>query len=184
MTTGVGGMLTTNDDELALRARSVRFHGEDRVRGIQDRLGADWLMTEFQAALGLAQLQNLNEIVDKRMRIAQRYDAAFADIANIRTFALHRGARSGYYKYPVQIGPSFDKDEIAAALRKKGVAVGSAYWPPIHLQPVYRERFGYKEGDFPAAEYILQKVITLPMYPDLTEEAISDVIEAVRAEIQ
>src|SRR5262249_4666097 len=90
--TGVGGMLTTNDEGLAARARSVRFHGEDHTRGIQNRLGADWLMTEFQAALGLVQLRRLDEAVARRMNIARRYDEVLNDLADVRTFPLAYGA--------------------------------------------------------------------------------------------
>ncbi len=176
--TGVGGMLTTDNDGLAARARSVRFHGEDKMRGTQDRLGNDWLMTEFQAALGLVQVRRLEASVEKRMEIARQYDNAFSGVPHVKLFPLHSGARSGYYKYPLLLEAPLDKQKIKKALEEKGIQTGNAYWPPIHLQPVYRERYQYKEGDFPVAERILSNVITLPLFPAMSDAEIALVIDA------
>lgn len=185
MATGVGGMLTTNDEGLAARAKSLRFHGEDTTRGIQDRLGRDWLMTEFQAAMGVFQLRRLPEAVGKRMAIAKQYDAAFSSISGISIFPLEKGAISGYYKYPVRIFPPFKKEEIKSYLEKEeGIKVGNAYWPPCHLQPVYKKLFGYKEGDFPVAEKVLSETISLPLYPDMTDEEVERVIFAVQISLK
>lgn len=185
MATGVGGMLTTNDEGLAARARSLRFHGEDTTRGIQDRLGRDWLMTEFQAAMGVFQLARLSEAVAKRMAIAERYDAAFAGFSGASTFPLKKGAISGYYKYPVRILAPFKKEEIKSYLEKEeGIKIGNAYWPPCHLQPAYKKLFGYKEGDFPVAEKVLSETISLPLYPDMAKDEIARVIESVTRALQ
>lgn len=184
MATGVGGMLTTNDEGLAARARSLRFHGEDTTRGIQDRLGRDWLMTEFQAAMGVFQLARLPEAVEKRMAIAKEYDAAFTGISGISIFPLPNSAISGYYKYPVRILEPFKKEEIKLYLEKEeGIKVGNAYWPPCHLQPAYKNLFGYKEGDFPVAEKVLSETISLPLYPDMTDEEVGRVIQALHSAV-
>jgi perosamine synthetase len=144
-------------------------------------MGHDWLMTEFQAALGLAQLRRLPHAIEKRMEIARRYDEAFADLPHVRIFPLPMGATSGYYKYPVRIEAPLKKSSIKATLESQGISVGNSYWPPIHLQPVYRQRFGYKEGDFPIAEKILNCVLTLPLHPGMTESEITRVIEGFQA---
>jgi perosamine synthetase len=182
--TGAGGMLTTNNDDLAYRARSVRFHGEDEVRGIQNRIGNDWIMTELQAALGLAQLRRLPEIIEKRMSIARRYDEAFGNTSGVKIFPLQTGAVSGYYKYPLRILPPIAKNDLKTSLEKKGLKIGSSYWPPIHLQPVYREKFGFKEGDFPVAEKLLQETISLPLFPSMTGDEIKYVIDSVLRSLQ
>jgi len=182
--TGVGGMLTTDDEKLAARVRSVRFHGEDHSRGIQDRLGHDWLMTEFQAALGLIQLRRLPEMVEKRMHIARIYDKAFLGMKEIKTFPLPKGAMSGYYKYPVLLSKDLKKEDIKRTLESEGIRIGNAYWPPIHLQPVYRQLFGYGEGDFPVAEEILNRVISLPVYPGMTLTEVERVIRCFLAALQ
>lgn len=185
MTTGVGGMLVTNDEGLAVRARSLRFHGEDKTRGIQDRLGRDWLMTEFQAAMGVFQLARLPEAVEKRMAIARAYDAAFAGTSGISIFPLKKDAVSGYYKYPLRILPPLAKEKIKNYLEKEtGIKVGSAYWPPCHLQPAYMNLFGYKEGDFPVAEKVLGETISLPLYPDMTKDEIARVIESLKRALE
>lgn len=179
ITTGIGGMVTTNDEELAHRVRSIRFHGEDTTRGIQNRLGRDMLITEFQAALGLSQVRRLPFIVKKRMELARKYDAALRSIKGIKLFPLREGAVSGYYKYPIRILPPFRKGDFVGEMEKQGIKTGTAYWPPIHLQPVYREIYGYKEGDYPMAEEVLRSTVSLPLYPDMQKDDIERVIDGV-----
>ena len=182
--TGAGGVVTTNDQALAERTRSLRFHGEDKTRGIQDRIGYDWLMTEFQAALGLVQLRRLPEMIEKRMAIAKRYDEAFEHLSpEVRIFPLPVGAKSGYYKYPVRLRSALIRDKVKAALEEVDIAIGGSYWPPIHLQPAYRERFGYKEGDFPNTERLLRETISLPLFPSMTEAEILTVVESLSSAV-
>jgi len=181
MTTGgVGGVITTNNDELARIARSLRFHGEDKTRGIQDRLGNDWMMTEPQALIGYVQTKRLAEIVKKRMAVAQRYDEAFQKLHHIKPFLLSSGMTCGYYKYPLLIDSVEKHGQMKKKLEENGVATGGSYWPPCHLQPVYRKEFGYKEGDFPIAEDMLSRVITLPIYAGMTDEEVAYIIDAIK----
>ena len=181
MTTGgVGGIITTNNEELDRFARSLRFHGEDKTRGIQDRLGNDWMLSEPQALIGLVQTRRLPEIVQKRMAIARTYDAAFDHHNFLKPFPLPNGATCGYYKYPLLVDTAARRKELGDYLEKAGVATGSSYWPTVHLQPVYKKEFGYKEGDFPVAEDILSRVITLPMYVGMTDGEVVYVIDAIK----
>jgi dTDP-4-amino-4,6-dideoxygalactose transaminase len=173
-------MLTTDDDGLSARARSVRFHGEDRTRGIQDRIGSDWLMTEFQAALGLVQVRRLENSVARRMEIASRYDDAFKNMEQISIFPLPENSTSGYYKYPVLLRQGISYADVKQGLDASGISAGTAYWPSIHLQPVYRRLFGFKEGDYPVAENILPRVITLPLYPAMDDDEVELVIRSFR----
>jgi dTDP-4-amino-4,6-dideoxygalactose transaminase len=178
---GEGGIVLTNDEKLAHRVQSLRFHGEDSKRGIQDRIGYSWRMTEMQAIVGLKQVQRLDEIVAKRMDIGRRYDAAFSPLGSVRPVRVAEGSRCAYYKYPLVLNPPLRRPEVAQRLdQEHGVRSGTSYWPPCHLQPAYRQAFGYKEGDFPVAEEVLDRTISLPMYCDMTDEEVQRVIDGVR----
>jgi len=177
---GLGGMLMTNNEKLTYHARSVRFHGEDEKRGIQDRIGASWSLSELQAIVGLTQTKRLSEIVRKRMAIARAYDKAFNKILNVKTFLLPKKTIHSHYKYLLLLESPRKKKQVALELKKRGIATGSLYWPPCHLQPVYKKLFGYKKGDFPVAEDILSRTIALPMYTVMTREEITYVIKGVQ----
>jgi dTDP-4-amino-4,6-dideoxygalactose transaminase len=179
---GEGGMVTTNDAELAARVKSLRFHGEDTTRGIQDRIGHSWRMTEIQAAVGRAQLRRLDEIVARRMEIAATYDRAFAGLGRVRVLRVAEGDRCAYYKYPLRLAPPLARRAVQERLLGEfGVRTGTSYYPPCHLQPAYRNGFGYRPGDYPVAERVLDETLALPMHCDLTEEEVRRVIHAVGA---
>lgn len=177
---GLGGMLTTSNKKLADYAQSVRFHGEDKVRGLQNRLGNNRSLSEPQAIVGLTQTKRLSEIVKKRMTIARIYSSAFAKTPNVKTFPLFSKTIHSYYKYLLLLNTPREKERVKIALKKKGIATGSLYWPPCHLQPVYQKRFGYKKGDFPVAEDILSRAIALPMYAGMATSERDYVISEVK----
>ena len=177
---GEGGMVTTNDEALAQRIVSLRFHGEDHTRGIQDRIGWSWRMTEIQAIAGLSQVRRLDEIVDLRMRVAARYDEAFGRLERVRPLPLPAGDRNASYKYPLWLAPPLERNQVKQRLDQEfRVKSGTAYWPPCHLQPAYREAFGHREGDYPNAEASLAQTIALPIHCNLTDEEIERVITAI-----
>ena len=190
MTTGgVGGVITTNDKKLAAFAHSLRFHGEDKTRGLQDRLGNNWSLTEFQAALGLSQTRRLREIVKKRMAVASAYDKAFSKLPGVKVFKVGpllasrsdlRGFLNSYYKYPLLLKSAKERTRMATLLKKKGIGTGGIYWPPCHLQPIYKKLFKFKKGDFPVAEDILSRTIALPMYTGMKREEIGHVVQEVK----
>jgi dTDP-4-amino-4,6-dideoxygalactose transaminase len=177
---GEGGIVTTDDEGLAHRVESLRFHGEDHTRGVQDRIGYSWRMTEMQAIVGLTQVHRLDEIIAKRMDVGRRYDAAFSAMEHARPVRLAEGVHCAYYKYPLILRAPLDRETVKKRLEEEhGVRTGTSYWPPCHLQPAYRKAFGYKEGDFPVAEAVLDRTISLPMYCDLTDEEVERVITGV-----
>jgi dTDP-4-amino-4,6-dideoxygalactose transaminase len=177
---GEGGIVTTDDEALAQRITSLRFHGEDTTRGIQDRIGYSWRMTEMQAIVGHAQVRRLDEIVARRMQIAAAYDRAFASMPRVRTVRVPEGDRNAYYKYPLRLLPPLDRRAVQERLdREFGVRTGTSYWPPCHLQPAYRAAFGHREGEYPVAEAVLAQTIALPMHCDLTDDEVRRVIGAV-----
>ncbi len=177
---GEGGMVTTDDEALAHRITSLRFHGEDHTRGVQDRIGYSWRMTEMQAIVGSTQVRRLDEIVERRMRVAATYDRAFAAMPRVRTLRTAEGDRNAYYKYPLRLLPPLERRAVQQRLDAEfDVRTGTSYWPPCHLQPAYRAAFGYREGDYPVAEATLAQTLALPMHCDLTDDEIRRVIHAV-----
>jgi len=177
---GEGGMVTTDDEKLAHRIVSLRFHGEDHTRGIQDRIGYSWRMTELQAIVGTTQVRRLDEIVGRRMHIAAAYDRAFAALPRVKPLRTAEGDRIAYYKYPLRLVAPLERRVVQQRLDKEfDVQTGTSYWPPCHLQPAYRQAFGYREGDYPVAEKALDQTIALPMHCHLTEDEIRRVIHAV-----
>lgn len=179
-TGGVGGILATNQKKLDMLARSLRFHGEDKTRGVQDRLGYDWLLSELQALIGLVQTQRLREIVEKRMAVGRLYHEAFREMKKVQPFAVPEGFRHSYYKYPLLLQKPLKRPNVVNRLGALGIAIGTSYWPPCHLQPVYRKMFGYKKGDFPVAEEVLNQTISLPMFTAMTLREVAYVVKSVQ----
>jgi dTDP-4-amino-4,6-dideoxygalactose transaminase len=177
---GEGGVVTTDDEALARRITSLRFHGEDSTRGIQDRIGHSWRMTEMQAIVGSTQVRRLDEIVARRMQVAAAYDRAFSALPRVQSLRTAEGDRNAYYKYPLRLTPPLARRAVQERLDAEfDVRTGTSYWPPCHLQPAYRAAFGYRPGDYPVAEAVLDRTIALPMHCHLTEDEVRRVIHAV-----
>lgn len=177
---GEGGLVTTNDERLAHRITSLRFHGEDFKRGIQDRVGYSWRMTEMQAIVGATQVRRLDEIVSRRMHIAAAYDRAFTSLPQVKPLRVAEGDKAAYYKYPLRLASTLPRRAVQERLDAEfGVRTGTSYWPPCHLQPAYMEAFGYRVGDYPVAERALDQTLALPVHCSLTEHEIRRVIHAV-----
>jgi len=191
MTTGEGGMITTDDPALAQRMRVFRNHGittDHRQREHAGSwfyemvdLGYNYRITDFQCALGLSQLRRLPGFVRRRQEVAARYDAAFAEIPAVRPLAVQAGAEHGYHLYPILLEPeqlSADRNTVFSALRAEGIGVNMHYIP-VHLHPFYRERFGTGAGLCPVAEDAYERLITLPVFPQMSDEDADDVVAAV-----
>jgi dTDP-4-amino-4,6-dideoxygalactose transaminase len=171
MTTCTGGMLTTNDEKLAEYAVSMRHYGVGKGLHHIINLGDDWLMDEISALLGIYQLKGLEDNVSRRNRIAEKYTAGLADCERAQGFKVPPNIRHSYYKYPVLLAPGIDKKKLIEKLQSEyGVGIGSIYDPPCHLQPVYRELFGFCHGMFPTADEILERTCCLPIFQQMTDE--------------
>lgn len=192
ITTAEGGMALTNDDELANRMALLRSHGITRDPQLmthepdgpwyyqQVDLGFNYRMTELQAALGVSQLQRLDQFVARRHQLAQRYDELLSDLPII-TPLQHLDSYSGLHLYVIRlqlesIGRSHR--EVFEALREAGIGV-NLHYIPVHTQPFY-QRMGFKVGDFPQAEQYYSEAISLPMYQTLAVEQQDQVVAAVR----
>ena len=180
ITSGEGGMLTTDDDELAAFARSFRCHGlADRGRDLV-RLGSNYRLPELSAAFGLKQLRRLDEFVRERTRLAALYADQLRALPEIQLFLPTAGQVHPYYKFPILLPEGCDRQQATAQLRELGIPIGSVYWPPIHLEPFYRERFGHREGNFPVAEELLYRTITLPLFVGLSDDDVEYVCHSLR----
>ncbi|MHB8568158.1 MAG: DegT/DnrJ/EryC1/StrS family aminotransferase [Nitrososphaerales archaeon] len=159
-----GGMITTDDEEIAEKARSLRNHGSDK-NGLQVMLGYNWRMSEVHSLLGLSQLRRIEQIIQLKTRVARIYESSLSGVDELSLISLPSKYRHSYYKYPVVLGDRIDPIKVRNTLKTKyGIETGSIYYPPCHLQPIYSRIFGYKLGDFPIAEDTLARTITLPIF--------------------
>lgn len=186
LTTGEGGMITTNDATLAQRMRVFRNHGittTHREREHQgsweydmEELGYNYRLTDVMCALGLSQLARVPAWVARRREIAARYDKAFAPLEGIEPLAVRDGVEHAYHLYVVQVDAN--RAAVFHALRKDGIGV-NVHYRPVHLHPYYRRRFGTKPGDHPAAEAAYERILSIPMFPLMTDADVDRVVEAL-----
>jgi dTDP-4-amino-4,6-dideoxygalactose transaminase len=179
MTTGEGGMITTNDSKLAEVANCLRTHGQNSRREMV-MLGHNWRMSEVAAIIGEHQLANLEKFVLKRNEIAKYYESALRKTDGVCLFKTPDNIRHSYYKYPIRIDEDIDVEKLAAILKAEhGVETGNVYYPPCHLHPFYKETLGTKEGDLPTSEKVLKKIMCLPMHIKITKEDVNYISEAL-----
>ena len=196
ITTGEGGVITTNPPELAARMRVFRNHGitsDHRQRAAQGSwfyemvdLGYNYRLTDIQCALGMSQLRKLPGWVARRQAIASRYDAAFAEIPPIEPLALRDDVSHAYHLYVIRAKLDrlrADRATLFQALRAEGIGV-NVHYIPVHLHPFYRQRFGTGPGLCPTAEAAYQEILSLPIFPRMSEADVSDVITAVHKVVE
>jgi dTDP-4-amino-4,6-dideoxygalactose transaminase len=192
--TGEGGMVTTDDDHLAARLRTLRLHGlsSDAWKRFGKpghavyeaiEVGYKQNLTDMQASLGLHQLSRVERNLERRADIWRRYDEAFADSQELdRPSTNVENGRHALHIYALNLRLdrlSVDRAGFVSALQAENVGCGIHY-TPVHLHPIYREEFGYVEGDFPRAERAGAATLSLPLSPCLTGQEVDDVIRAVR----
>lgn len=181
ITTGEGGMLVTDDAKIAIMCRSLRNQGRDNNGGwlAHNRLGYNYRISDINCALGITQLERIDEILEKRACIASRYNRRLHNWVYIPN-SKSRVKRS-WFTYVVCLPKRFTKemrDEILKELGHLGIGCNN-YFPPIHLQPFYTENFGYKIGDFPITEKISERTIALPFHNNLKDREISYVANSL-----
>lgn len=189
LTTGEGGMVTTNDPALADRLRRFRTHGIERGLPEYEKdggwfyamveLGYNYRISDIGCALGLAQVPRLEANLARRRAIAARYDEAFADLAGVTLPRPLAHTESAWHLYPVRITPPVERRAVYDALRAEGIGV-NVHYIPVHLHPYYRERFGFSGGEFPAAEAAYRELVSLPMFHGMSDTDVEDVVTAVR----
>jgi perosamine synthetase len=193
ITTGEGGMVTTNDPELARRLRLFRNHGIDldareRHRQINGQwyyemvaLGYNYRLTDIGCALGLSQLQRLESNLARRREIAAHYSDAFKNVSGVILPEVRQGVKPAWHLYPIRldlVSLTVDRAEIFRALRAEGIGV-NVHYIPVHLHPFYRKQFGFRGGEYPVAEETYERLISLPIFHGMTDQDVEEVIEAV-----
>jgi dTDP-4-amino-4,6-dideoxygalactose transaminase len=171
---GDGGMLVTNDEKIAHKAAKLRDCGR-RSKYVHDLVGYTARLNTVNAAIGRVQLRYLDEWNEKRRRIAKIYNRLLSDVEGLSLPpAGDKATRPVYHLYVVRTSM---RDELKEWLQSKGIECGVHYPLPIHLQPIYVEMFGFKEGTYPRAEELCKTCLSIPMYPDLSEKEVQFVCD-------
>jgi perosamine synthetase len=191
VTTGEGGMVTTNNPSFAESLRRFRNHGissdaRDRQKAGQWHyemvlLGFNYRLTDIACALGIEQLKRLDENLRRRREIAQQYSAAFANLRGVIVPAVRTDADPAWHLYPIRLDLerlTVDRAQVFRALRAENIGV-NVHYIPVHLHPYYRDRFGFRGGEYPVAEDAYDRLISLPMFHAMTGQDAQDVIDAV-----
>ena len=181
ITTGEGGMVVTGSPAEKERIDSERNQGRAPDMGWldHDRLGFNYRLSDLACALGVAQLERLDELLAGRANAAALYSQALAGIEDLTLPCPDSGGdQRGWFVYVVQLPRGVDRDATIEALRARGVD-SKPYLPVIHLMSFYRDRFGHRDGEFPVAEDVARRSIALPFYPGLTESEVAQVAEAL-----
>lgn len=176
MTTSEGGMITTDDEELAKKAQMFRAHGASE-RYHHDEIGYNFRMTDIAAAIGLAQLKVIDEFNDKRISNANYLNEQLKDVEGIVTPKSPDNYKHVYHQYTILVEKG-NRDEWVEFLTNNGIGTGIHYPIPLYNQPIYK-KLGI-EGDCPLAEKAADNVISLPVHPSLTKEDLDLVVDAVK----
>jgi perosamine synthetase len=193
ITTGEGGMLTTDNPEYAARARMMSLHGLSRDAWNRYSAEGSWYyeilspgfkynLTDIAAALGLAQLKKCDRFWKTRERYATLYSEGFRDMPEVVCPQASPNVQHAWHLYAIQLELDrlrISRNEFIHRLQQAGIGC-SVHFIPLHLHPYYRERFGYQPKDFPLASRIFQRVLSLPLYSKMTETDVARVIETVR----
>jgi perosamine synthetase len=197
ITTGEGGMATTENPEWAARMRMMSLHGISHDAWKRYTQAGSWYyevqcpgfkynLTDIGAAIGIEQLKKCDSFSAARNQIAAAYNKAFAKLPEIHTPVCKPDLQHAWHLYVIQLqleGLAITRDQCIEALKAQGIGT-SVHFIPLHLHPFYRNTFGYVPGDFPNATEVYQRMISLPIYPKMTDTDVDHVIGAVRNIVQ
>jgi perosamine synthetase len=183
ITTGEGGMIVTNDDKAAGLMRALRNQG--RAPGDNwlqhTELGYNYRIDELSAALGAVQMTRIEELLEKRQKVADLYAERLAEIQGIEAPGIGEGTtRNSWFVYVIKVKHGIDRDQLAAKLTEARIPV-RPYFLPIHLQPYMAKQFGYREGDYPVTEDLGRRGLALPFSGVMTEEQVDTVCQVLRS---
>ena len=193
ITTGEGGMATTENSEWAERMRMMSLHGISHDAWKRYTKEGSWYyeilnpgfkynLTDIAAAIGIEQLKKCDEFRKAREKIAKIYDRSFADLEEIQTPVRRSDTEHAWHLYVIQLNLDhlqITRNQFIDALREEGIGT-SVHFIPLHLHPYYRDNFGYQPSDFPNASSAFERIVSLPIYPKMTEADVESVIGAVR----
>jgi dTDP-4-amino-4,6-dideoxygalactose transaminase len=193
ITTGEGGMVVTRNRQWAERMRHLRFHGIQSTAWQRHGGGRSphysinfpgfkYTMMDLQAAIGIHQMDRLETFVSRRTFLSELYNCEFRDIGAVQPLGrVSYPHRHSWHLYVVRLdtdGSSTDRDSLLEYLRARRIGAG-IHFPVLHLQPYYQERWGFKRGDFPNAERVSERILSLPLFPAMREKDVGDVVRAV-----
>ncbi|MCL5734679.1 MAG: DegT/DnrJ/EryC1/StrS family aminotransferase [Actinobacteria bacterium] len=192
MTTGEGGMICTDDKSLAERCRLMSLHGISANAWNRYAAEGSWYyeivapgfkynLTDIAAAIGLAQLQRLDEMSTRRAQIACRYTDAFHGVGALKLPADHAWVEHAWHLYPLRLelgALTIDRADFVRELKSRNIGT-SVHFIPLHLHPYYRQKYGFSPDDFPVANREFEREVSLPIYSRMSDDDVSDVIEAV-----
>lgn len=184
ITTGEGGMIVTDDENIYKLCRSMRNQGRSEKGGSfqHEMLGYNYRLSDINCALGIAQLERIDEILAKREKVASLYNERLKEINELILPRFEEKKKISWFVYVVRLTNKYlkrDRDLILNKLKEKGIGC-SNYFSPIHLQPLYKKMFGYKRGDFPVTEKVSERTIALPFYNNLRDEQIKYICEKLK----
>lgn len=182
ITTGEGGMIVTDRDDIAMLCRSMANQGRGEMSAWLEhaRLGFNYRMDELSGALGVSQLKKLDGFVNKRQRVADQYNALLVNEPRLRTPIVKPWAKMSYFVYVIELQGDLERDEVMRGLEVRGVP-SRGYFSPIHTQPYIQQMFGYRQGVFPVTERIARRTIALPFHNNLPLEDTEYVAEQLRS---
>jgi len=189
ITTGEGGCITTNDDYLVERFRTLRLHGMDKDAWKRYSEKGSWYyeikecgwkynMIDIQAALGIQQIKKLDKFIKIRRKYAKIYNEGLKKIGGIITPYEEPNVKHTYHLYPILL-KKYNRDKFIKEMYKRGIGC-SVHFIPLHLQPFYKRTFGFKKGDFPNAEWVYEREVSLPLYPKMSKKNILRVIKSIK----
>jgi perosamine synthetase len=191
ITTGEGGMVVTDETKFAEKMRRFRNHGiatdykqrEDQKTWFYEmvELGYNYRITDFQCALGLSQLKKLPSLLEKRRSIASHYDNAFASVSAIQPLSTQKHALHAYHLYVIKLNLKalgLSRKKLFQKMRNKGIGA-NVHYIPAHLHPYYRKNFGTYSNLCPIAEKVYEQIISIPIYPGMTDKDIKKVINVI-----
>jgi dTDP-4-amino-4,6-dideoxygalactose transaminase len=191
LTTGQGGIVTTNDAALAAKVASLRNHGldsnawnryaqEGRPFYTVTEPGFNYAFTDLQASIGLGQLKRLAEFNGRRTRLAERYTRLLAAVPQIETPRVRPEITSNWHLYVIRLRDArLGRDAFIEELRARGIGTAVHYYP-VHYHDYYRERFGFRRGDYPVAEAEFERLVSLPLFPAMADGDVDRVVGAIK----
>ncbi len=190
ITTGEGGMIITDDDTLAETCRALRNQGREGMGWLaHQRLGYNYRLSEINAALGIAQVRRLDEILENRRRVAQAYIERLMTCPFLILPTIEEAGGMSWFVFVVRLSDLFngaDRDYLLAELRAAGIGCNN-YFPPIHLQPYIQQMLGTRAGEYPVTEYIAARTIALPFFTRMSlqqVEKVCDTLEKLMEKVQ